>query len=298
MIEARGVEVVFERGWRGRKRFRALDGFDLRVERGDVVAIVGPNGSGKSTALHTFLGLIRPDGGEVRLMGEQPRPGAPMFERVAYLPEEPQYHLYLTVWEAVRYYTALYREPASDRRVRQAIAEVGLTENRNQLLRKCSKGMKQKVGIAACLASDADVVFLDEPMRGLDPQAVKGFRDALLAMNGRGATIVLNTHILPEVEAMCSRAAILREGRVVREDTIENLMRRDLDRYEVEVDALDPLPDYFTVTVRREDGLTGTVPADRIAELFRDAEERGARVRSSTYRRLSLEDAFFEALEE
>jgi ABC-2 type transport system ATP-binding protein len=296
VIEARGVEVTFSRGWRKRRRFKALDGLDLEVAEGDVFGIIGPNGSGKSTAMHSFLGLIQPDRGEIRLMGERPHPGAAMYERVAYLPEEPHYHLYLTVEEAVGYYTGLYRQAIDRRRVRRVIEEVGLGESRKLLLRKCSKGMKQKVGIAVCLARSPEVVFLDEPMRGLDPQAVKQFREALLTLNARGSTIVLNSHILPEVQALCHRAAILRQGRVVRQDTIDNLMTQDLDRYVVEIDPVDPLPECLTLSERHEERLTGTVPTDRIGELFRDAQTRGYRVRSSTYSRLSLEEAFFDAL--
>lgn len=295
MIEARGVEVSFRRGWT-RDRLRALDGLDLEIERGDVFAIIGPNGSGKSTAMHAFLGLIRPDRGAIRVMGETPRPGAAMYERVAYLPEEPHYHLYLTVEEAVEYYTGLYRRRIGKRAVRRVIDEVGLGESRRLLLRKCSKGMKQKVGIAVCLAVSPDLVLLDEPMRGLDPQSVRQFREALLALNAAGATIVLNSHILPEVEALCNRAAILSRGRVVREDTIDNLMTEDLDRYLVEVEPAATLPEFLTVTERHAERLVGFVPTDRIGELFRHAEAHGYRVYSSSYSRLSLEEAFFDAL--
>ncbi len=295
MIEARGVEVSFRRGWR-RRRLRALDGLDLEVERGDVFGVIGPNGSGKSTAMHAFLGLIRPEGGSIRVMGEAPRPGAPMYERVAYLPEEPHYHLYLTVREAAEYYTGLYRRGIDRRAVARAIDEVGLGESRDLLLRKCSKGMKQKVGIAVCLAASPELVFLDEPMRGLDPQAVRQFRDALVALNRGGATIVLNSHILTEVQALCNRAAILDRGRVARQDTIDNLMSEDMDRYLVELDPGAEPPDFLTVTERQAERLAGSVPADRIGDLFRHAEAGGYRVRSATYSRLSLEEAFFEVL--
>ena len=296
MIEARGVEVSFRRGWRRRQRLRALDGLDLEIERGDVFGIIGPNGSGKSTAMHAFLGLIQPDRGTIRLMGERPRPGAAMYERVAYLPEEPHYHSYLTVEEAVEYYTGLYRRRIGKRAVRRAIDEVGLGDSRALLLRKCSKGMKQKVGIAVCLIGKPELVLLDEPMRGLDPQSVRQFREALVSLNAAGATIVLNSHILTEVQALCNRAAILSRGRVARQDSIDNLMSRDLDRYLVEIEPTDQLPDYLTVTDRSPERLLGTVPAERAGELFHHAREHGYRVRSSTYSRLSLEEAFFEIL--
>lgn len=297
MIEAHGVEVTFRRGWR-HQRLKALDGLDLEVRRGEVFGIIGPNGSGKSTAMHAFLGLIQPDRGEIRLMGERPRPGAAMYERVAYLPEEPHYHLYLTVQEAVEYYAGLYRRRIARQTTRRVLDEVGLGDSRQLLLRKCSKGMKQKVGIAVCLAAAPDLVFLDEPMRGLDPGAVKQFRQALIGLNAGGATIVLNSHILPEIQTLCSRAAILRQGRVVRLDTIDNLMTQDMDRYLVEIDPVEPLPELFTLAERHAERLMGSVPVDRIGELFHHAKANGYRVHSASYSRLSLEEAFFDAIGE
>ena len=297
MIEARDVAVEFRGGWRNRRQQRALDGLSLTVEEGDVFALLGPNGSGKSTAIHCFLGLIQPDAGSVRLLGERPRPGAAIFERIAYLPEEPHYHLYLTVEEAVRFYAGLFREPIGEARIAEVIDQVGLGEARRLLLRKCSKGMKQKVGIAACLVKRPDVIVLDEPMRGLDPAAVKFFRDALVEMNRRGTTIVLSSHILAEVEMMCTRAAILRRGRVAVHGPLDKLMRQDVEHYVVALDPFDPLPDFFLPGEPNTEIVTGTVPVARIEELFAAARARGARVHSCTLRRLSLEEAFLSAVD-
>ncbi|MBI5378750.1 MAG: ABC transporter ATP-binding protein, partial [Nitrospirae bacterium] len=156
MIAAEQVTVSFRRGLWG-KRLKALDGFSLTVQEGDLFGLLGPNGAGKSTAMYCFLGLIRPDAGQVTVSGQHVFPGSPLFQEVAYLPEEPHYHLYLTVEEAVGYYAALYGNGADRRQVDRAIERVGLTEFRDLKLSKCSKGMKQKVGIAQCLINQPRV---------------------------------------------------------------------------------------------------------------------------------------------
>lgn len=221
-----------------------------------------------------------------------------MYERIAYLPEEPHYHLYLTVEEAVRYYVSLYREPCPESRIEAAIDQLGLTEHKDLLLRKCSKGMKQKVGIACCLAKRPAVLFLDEPMRGLDPGTVKQFRDLLLEMNRQGTTVVLNSHILSEVEAVCTKAAIMQNGRVVKQDSIDKLMRRDLEHYVIEIDAADSLPEFLELKERRDNRLIGTVVAARMPELFTLAEHTGMKIHSCTLSQTTLEEAFFAALED
>lgn len=298
MIEASDLTVSFRRGRFGRQRVKALDGFGVRVERGDVVALLGPNGCGKSTAMHTMLGLVRPERGSVRIAGARPYPGSPIHDRIAYLPEEPHYHDYLTVEESLRYYTGLYREPPSDRRIQEALRSVGLDGDRGVLLRKCSKGMKQKVGIAVCLATDPDVLFLDEPMRGLDPQAVRLFRDALARMASRGATIVLSSHILAEVEMICTHVAIMRSGRVLRQAAVEEFRGLDLEHYVVELAIPGGAPESLHVTERRAECIVGTVPASRLQELVGDVETAGGRLLSAHLSRRSLEEAFLASFRE
>ncbi|MDH3524422.1 MAG: ABC transporter ATP-binding protein [Acidobacteriota bacterium] len=298
MIDARDLRVSFRRGRFGRAKLHALDGFSLAVAAGEVVAILGPNGCGKSTAMHTMLGLIQPEDGSVRLMGERPIPGSAMYDRIAYLPEEPHYHLYLTVGEAVRYYAGLHRRPVPLKKIAGAIAAVGLEADTDLLLRKCSKGMKQKVGIAACLAVEPDLLFLDEPMRGLDPESVRSFRDELKRMNRGGATIVLNSHILAEVEMIATRAVIVRKGKVLRQGPIEALRAAQPDRYAVKLALEEQPPDYLSVSERRDGAILGTLPAARVRDLFDFVEASGGKVISAELAKRSLEDAFLATLEE
>jgi ABC-2 type transport system ATP-binding protein len=296
MITADNVSVEFRKGGFS-KRLKALDGFSLVVREGDIFALLGPNGAGKSTAMYCFLGLIQPDGGVVTVCGERPAPGAAMFREVAYLPEEPHYHLYLTVQEAVAYYAALYGGVAPRGRVDEAIERVGLTEHRDLRLAKCSKGMKQKVGIAQCLITTPRLVFLDEPTRGLDPVTVRDFREIILDLNRQGATIVINSHVLAEVETVCNRVAIMERGRVVRLDDMNNLRYLDRETYHVEFSEVPGLPGYLTLLTGNGGTVKGEIPADRLGEFIRFAEEAGAKIYECSLKRVTLEDAFFAALD-
>lgn len=298
MIRAEGVTVRFRRG-PFRKDILALDGFCLDVRRGDIFALIGPNGAGKSTAMYCFLGLIRPERGEIAVAGKKPEPGSSAFERIAYLPEEPHYHLYLTVEEAVRYYGSLYRRRIPDSAVREALDRVGLGEFRDLKLGKCSKGMKQKAGIAACLLNDPEILFLDEPTRGLDPVIVKEFRDILSEMNRRGTTLLINSHMLSEVELLCNRVAVIDRGKVVAQDALENLVRRDPHRYAVEIDGTDDVPDFFSGVSRQPGGtVRGEIPEASLADFFAFCTARDITVRECSLKRQSLEEAFLGILRE
>jgi len=297
MITARDITVVFKRGIR-RKPLKALDQLNIAVNRGDVFGLLGPNGAGKSTALYVFLGLIRPTEGRIEIDGEEPVPGSALFDRIAYVPEEPHYHLYLTVQEALRYYARLYRVEVSNVRMREAIDRVGLGDFRDLRLDRCSKGMKQKLGIATCLIRRPDWVFLDEPTRGLDPVIVKEFRDIILDMNRQGTTFVINSHILSEMEMVCNRVAILNRGRLIAQDELRRLMKYDLETYVIEVGIPDGcrLPDWIQVTPPLHGISRGTVEASRLGEFFKVTSEMKIQVFSCSLKRMTLEEAFFSFL--
>jgi len=297
MLEARGLSVRFRRGI-GRREIRALDGIDLEVGQGEFFALLGANGAGKSTAMYCFLGLLRPSAGSVRLMGRAPERGATIFGDVAYLPEEPNYHLYLTVEEAVRYYSALYGRRIPSVRVRETLDRLGLGEFRDLRLAKCSKGMKQKVGIAQCLVGEPKLLFMDEPMRGLDPVIVKEFREILIGLHRAGTTIVMNSHMLAEVEAVATRVAILAHGKLVLSDTLDHLLAAAEREYDVEVEApeTEAMPD-FVSSVTSSNGIAhGRFEAARFHEFMALARDRGWPVRSCAVRQSTLEDSFLAAV--
>lgn len=295
MINAENVSVYFRKGL-FKQRIKALDGFSISVNEGDIFALLGPNGAGKSTAMYCFLGLIQPDSGSISVSGSPPFPGADMFKEIAYLPEEPHYHLYLTVEEAVNYYAALYGMGINRHKVNEAIERVGLTEFKDLRLSKCSKGMKQKVGIAQCLINNPKIVFLDEPTRGLDPIIVKEFRDILIEMNKNGTTIILNSHILSEIEMICNRVAVMNKGKVIAQDELNRLRSLNLEIYQVEFDVSDSLPEYINVKLKTSSTVKGEIPTDKFREFIRFTDESRLKVYECSLKKITLEDAFFNIL--
>lgn len=295
MIKADKVTVIFKTGF-FRKRIKALDDFSINIHRCDIFGLVGPNGAGKSTALYCFLGLIKPNNGEIRVFEEIPKPGSKIYNKIAYVPEEPHYHLYLTVYEAIHYYASLYNDKISDSKIQSAIYRIGLSEFHDLKLEKCSKGMKQKVGLAVCLLNDPELVLLDEPTRGLDPITVREFRDIIKEMNRKGTTFIINSHILSEVEMICNRVAIMNKGRVLVEDEIEHLLKYEVENYYVEMDVSDEIPSFFTKVEKEENRIKGEIPAKHIHEFFNFTQEKNVKIYECSLKKATLEDAFFNTL--
>lgn len=295
MVKADNASVSFKRGFL-KKKLKALDGFTLSVREGDIFGLLGPNGAGKSTAMYCFLGLLQPDSGNISVFGKRPYPGADMFRHVAYLPEEPHYHMYLTVEEAVSYYASLYGNNIGRKKVYDAIDRVRLSEFRDLKLSKCSKGMKQKVGIAQCLVNNPKIVFLDEPTRGLDPVTVKDFRDILIEMNKKGATIILNSHVLSEIETICNRVGIMNRGKVIAQDELNNLRSFNLETYSVEFVTAEQLPSFINIKIKTADTVKAEIPADRLMDFMQFAEKSGIKIYECSLKKVTLEDAFFNIL--
>lgn len=293
MIVAEDVHMHFRRGL-FRKQVRALNGLSLEVRQGDFFALVGQNGAGKSTAMYCLLGLLKPTSGKLQVMGQVPDLGSRLYDSIAYLPEEPHYHLYLTVEEAARYYAALYGKQIAAKTVNDALERLGLAQFKDLRLAKCSKGMKQKVGIAQCLIHETRLLFLDEPTRGLDPLAVREFREALRDIHQRGATIVMNSHVLSEIEMLANRVAIIEHGKVVVQDELHNLLTLDRELYSVVFEANGAAPDYLTSVERQGSLMKGNIPRDRIYDFMDFAQSSGLQVHECSLKKNSLEESFFQ----
>jgi len=298
MVVAEDLRVIFRKGM-VRRKFAALDGLSLRVREGDVYALLGPNGAGKSTLMYCMLGLIRPNSGSVRVFGKRPVLGSRMYSDIAYLPEEPHYHLYLTVEEAVKYYCSLYGEKLDASRVDDLLERLGLGEFRKMSLSKCSKGMKQKVGIAQCLARTPRLLFMDEPTRGLDPLIVRDLRGMLVELNEKGTTIIMNSHVLSETEMVANRVAMIKKGRLVAEEELEDLLVHDVESYHVVFSYTSMIPEYLedarTVAGGR---LAASFPAGRLDEFMDFVRSSGVKLYECMHKRRSLEDSFFRAMED
>jgi ABC-type multidrug transport system ATPase subunit len=296
VIRAEGVAVHFRRGLL-RGVVRALDSLDLEIREGDFFALLGQNGAGKSTAMYCMLGLLQPTLGRVSVLGQTPEPGSDMFRYISYLPEEPHYHDYLTVLEAVSYYGALYGAPVRKVLLDETLERLGMAEHRHLALRKCSKGMKQKVGIAQCLVNpQARVFFLDEPMRGLDPITVRDFRQILIERNRAGATIIINSHILSEVELVANRAAIIDHGKVVAQDELSRLARVNAAVYVIEIEEHPELPAFFNREGVVDGHVRGSVRAEKLYELLDFTRAKGIGIASLSRHKTTLEESFMRIL--
>src|SRR5579863_3271419 len=214
-IEILGLTKDYPTGfWRKRMR-RSLDNLSLQVEEGEVFGFLGPNGAGKTTTLKLLMGLIFPTSGTARIRGRS-IDDIGMHREIGYLPEQPYFYDYLTARELLDYYARFFGYAAPERRERVArfLARVGLSAAAGVQLRKFSKGMLQRAGIAQAILHDPQVVFLDEPMSGLDPVGRREVRDIILDLKRQGRTIFFSTHILSDAEVLCDRVAVLVEGKL------------------------------------------------------------------------------------
>jgi ABC-2 type transport system ATP-binding protein len=200
--------------WRNRTK-RALDRLNLRIEAGEVFGLLGPNGAGKTTTLKLLFRLIFPTSGTARILGK-PLDDLSLRFRIAYLPENPGFYEHLTAQEFLNYVASLFGLSAAERRRRLGalIDQLGLAASRNLPLRRFSKGMIQRLGIAQALINDPEMVFLDEPMSGLDPLGRREVREVILRLKERQKTVFFSTHILADAETLCDRVAVLHHGRL------------------------------------------------------------------------------------
>jgi ABC-2 type transport system ATP-binding protein len=231
--------------WRKRP-YRALDRLTLDVESGEVFGFLGPNGAGKTTTLKLLMQLVFPTSGRAELLG-RPLGDLSVKRRIGYLPENPYFYDHLTAEELLHYFAGLFGYSSADRRARtdRLLDQVGIGAERRLQLRKFSKGMLQRVGIAQALINDPDLVILDEPMSGLDPLGRRDLRTLILGLRDRGCTVFFSSHVLSDAETLCSRVAILAKGRLVTTGRLTEILAFQAHGWELVVshvgDALVPM---------------------------------------------------------
>jgi len=210
--------------WRKRP-YRALDRLTLDVASGEVFGFLGPNGAGKTTTLKLLMQLVYPTAGRAEILG-RPLGDIGVKRRIGFLPENPYFYDYLTAEELLTYIAALFGYRGADRRARASrlLDEVGIGAERRLQLRKFSKGMVQRVGIAQALVNDPELVIFDEPMSGLDPLGRRDVRALILRLRDRGCTVFFSSHVLSDAEALCSRVAILAKGKLVAAGRIADMV--------------------------------------------------------------------------
>jgi ABC-2 type transport system ATP-binding protein len=305
ILKTEALRKTFKVGFWGRQ-VTALEGLDLEVRQGEVFGFLGPNGAGKTTTLKILMGLIYPTGGQAWLFGK-PIGDRDSKARLGFLPESPYFYDYLTGAEFLRFYADLFglSGPIVNRRIGELLELVGMTHARDLQLRKFSKGMLQRIGIAQALINDPELVVLDEPMSGLDPIGRKEIRDLILRLKEEGKTIFFSSHILHDAEMLCDRVSILVKGRLVAMGRVSDLIgAASTHSIEVLVEGLGsegvaqvkPFTEKVTVTGDRALlTLKGQQSVSEVLERIRTAK---AKLISLTPQNSSLEDLFMREVRE
>ncbi|HEV8335729.1 MAG TPA: ABC transporter ATP-binding protein [Candidatus Polarisedimenticolia bacterium] len=228
------TNVSFQKYW-------ILRDLSFSVEAGEIFGFIGPNGAGKTTTIKLVMDLIRPDGGSIRIFGRK-HDEVQSKSRIGFLPENPYFYDYLTAREFLDFYGRLFglARPAREARIRELLARVGLANRADRQLRKFSKGMLQRIGLAQALINDPDLVILDEPMSGLDPVGRREVRDLILSLKEAGKTIFFSTHILSDTELICDRVGILSKGDLKAVGKVSELLADRVDFWEVTFSGVSP----------------------------------------------------------
>ena len=276
-------------------KITAVDSLDLTVERGEVYGFLGPNGAGKTTTLRMLLGLIKPSSGKARVLDESP--GSPAsLSRVGALVESPAFYPYLSGWDNLRV-MARYSS-VSKPRVAEVLEQVELSDRAKDKYKKYSLGMKQRLGVAAALLKDPELLILDEPTNGLDPQGMADMRKLIRDLGTGEHTVLLSSHLLGEVEQICDRVGVIQKGALVAEGTVSEL--RGTAGLLVKAEPLEEAAQIAEKLAGVEEvqpsdgGLRLTIDPERAAEINAKLVEAGLRVSELRPAEQSLEEVFFQ----
>lgn len=263
VVEINNLTKDYEVGFLRKRKVRALDGLSLTVEGKQIFGFLGANGAGKTTTLKLLMRLIFPTAGSARILGHDIQ-NVRMHQRIGYLPENPYFYDYLTAREFLDYCAQLFGLNSAERKKRAAdlLARVNLDEKRwDTQLRKFSKGMLQRVGLAQSIINDPEIVFLDEPMSGLDPIGRREVRDLIATLRQEGKTVFMCSHILSDIEVLCDQVAILRSGKLSQLGRLEDLRQESTGSRHVEI----------VVAGTSRELLTRELPAELIFEISETA---------------------------
>jgi len=302
VVQTWELTKVYRTGFWLNQKLESLKGCTLSVYQGETFGLLGPNGAGKTTLLKILLGIVRASSGRAVLLGK-PIGDHAVKQRIGYLPENPYLYDYLTAWEFLRYTAGLFQIPRTEskKRIPQLLEMVGMDRKtaKKKPLRQYSKGMLQRIGMAQALINNPDIVFLDEPMSGLDPIGRYQIRQIILSLQEQGKTIFFNSHVLGDVEQICDRVAILAQGELICTGSLEELLGSK-DTYQVVGRGGDPeqLKRWVNHLDFSEQRWFGQLDPSADPEAFLGAlNQMGAQILAFNLARVSLEEFFLQQLQ-
>lgn len=302
MIKTEALRKTFYSGFR-RQKIEALKGIDLEVEKGEIFGFLGPNGAGKTTTIKILAGLIKPTSGKALVLGK-PAGEVASRTKIGFLPEQPYFYDYLSGEEFLNFCARFFPIGAQERgkRVNNLLGLVGLERARKWALRKYSKGMLQRIGLAQALINDPELVILDEPMSGLDPLGRKEIRDLISSLKDKGKTVFFNTHIISDVEMICDRVGIINLGQLLKVGAIEEFADAAVHQWELQAEIKQAELRKELDERGRKGECTVSWQKDRALILAEDEQKAGAlagwvlqkkgRLLEFSARRQNLEDFF------
>jgi len=297
-IETENLSKEYPHGFLHLKKKTSLEGLTMQVEDGEVFGLLGPNGAGKSTTIKLLMGIIFPTAGCARMLGK-PVSDVSMHRDIGYLPEQPYFYDYLTATEVLNYFARFHGYSAAERgeRVAKMLKKVGLETAGKIQLRKYSKGMLQRVGMAQAILHDPKLVILDEPMSGLDPVGRREVRDVILELKNAGKTILFSTHILPDAEMLCDRVGVIAGGKLRGVGAPGAIVGVKATGMEILFELAEgaALPEKIRAPATRSGaGYRMSVGETELYAALEELRAAGARITSVTQIKPTLEDFFME----
>lgn len=284
------------------KTKKILNGISLSIEEGEIFGYLGPNGAGKTTTIKCILGLIHPDKGKIEIFG-LPHFSLKAKEKTGYLPENPYFYEYLTAWEFLNFCSQLFllEKKEKEERVKELLQLVGLEKALDLQLRKFSRGMLQRVGLAQALLNNPSLVVLDEPLGGLDPLGRKELRDIIIRLKEEGKTIFLSSHILQDIEMVCDRVAIIVGGKIISQGALEELVSEKIYLTEVIISGIEEkefkgLAESLSVKGGRT--LLKVLKEENLEKILELVHSQRGKIHSLTPRTETLEDIFVEMVKQ
>jgi ABC-2 type transport system ATP-binding protein len=299
-IEIDGLSKEYPFGFLNLKKKRSLENLTMQVETGEVFGFLGPNGAGKSTTIKLLMRLIFPTSGTARILGKS-IDDVRMHERIGYLPEQPYFYDYLTATEVLEYFARFHQMTTADRheRVAKMLKKVGLETAKKIQLRKYSKGMLQRVGLAQAILHDPEVVVLDEPMSGLDPLGRREVRDIILELKRAGKTVLFSTHILSDAEMLCDRVGVIVGGKLRGVGTPGEMVGIQAQGMEIlfELHGETKNTPLFSRAMKTGERYRVQVPESALYSALDELKAAGARILSVAQIKPTLEEFFMNLVE-